>query len=331
MVRTNDKKQLFDYENSIQKSNELSMAKLSHGLTLNQMQLLAFAIYCTQKDGRTEFIKADFEKKFGIEKYQTIHAKEDAKRLLDLKFSTEDLENDSFEFWNVFQGIKYKEGLFRFKWSEDMIPHILELREKYVATDLLITAQFKSGFTWTLYDYLRAHYGYWHKVVSKEELMKLFGVEDKKTYKSNTAKFKSTVLDVAINEINKYTELEVRYEEEKQGRRIVGFDLIWSTGEKVKSATKKQIKQLRAITKVIFDDMYEFMNLNDPDNRQRAIELIRESEAMKIHTKEPITITSEMADELIFKANNNLRQLVNMLKKERNGRDLSIYYNWLEE
>ena len=330
-MRTNDKELLIDYDNSIKRSNELSMAKLSHGLTLNQMQLLAFAIYCTQQDGRTEFIKADFEKKFSIEKYQTVHAKEDAKRLMDLKFSTEDLDNDSFEYWNVFQRISYKQGLFRFKWSDDMVPHILELKEKYVVTDLMVTAKFKSGFSWTLYDYLRAHYGYWHKVISKEELMKLFGVEDRKTYQKNTGKFKSTVLDVAIDEINKYTELEVRYEEEKQGRKIVGFDLIWSSGEKVKRASKKQVEELKAITKVIFDDMFEFMNLNDPDNRKRAIELIRDSESISVHLQEPITITSARANELLLKANDNLRELVRMLKQEKNGRDLSVYYNWLKE
>lgn len=331
MARINDKIKVVDYDNSIKKSNELSMAKLSHGLTLNQMQLLAYAIYCTQQDGKTEFIKADMEKKFNIEKYQTVHAKEDARRLIDLKFSTEDLENDSFEYWNVFQKISYRGGLFSFKWSDDMIPHILELKEKYVATDLMITAQFRSGFSWTLYDYLRAHYGYWHKVVTKEELMKLFGVEDKVTYQKNTSRFKASVLDVAISEINKFTEIEIRYNEEKEGRRIVGFDLIWSTGEKVKSATKKQIKELEAITSMIFEDMYEFLNLNDEENRSRAIQLIQESEQIKTYLVEPISITSEKAHELIWQSNRILRQLVNMLKQEDSGRDLSIYYNWLEE
>ncbi|HLS36607.1 MAG TPA: replication initiation protein [Bacillota bacterium] len=331
MARINTKKQLFDYESSIKKSNELSMAKLSHGLTLNQMQLLAYAIYCTQKDGKTEFIKADFEKKFGIEKYQTVHAKDDARRLLDLKFSAEDLENNYFEYWNVFQGIRYKEGLFSFKWSDDMVPHILELKVKYVATDLMITAHFKSGFSWTLYDYLRAHYGYWHKPVSKEALMKLFGVEERKTYQNNTGKFKSTVLDPAIKEINEYTELDVRYTEEKKGRSIVGFDLIWSSGKKIKSATKRQIKELKANTDAIFNDMYDFIDLNNEKNRERAILLVRESEHMRIHTEEPICITYEKADEFISKANNNLRELVNMLEKEKHGRDVSFYYNWLVE
>ena len=71
MARKNDKKQVVSYENSIKKSNEFSMAKLSHGLTLQQMQLLAYAIYSTQQDGKTEFHKADFEKKFGLSRYLT--------------------------------------------------------------------------------------------------------------------------------------------------------------------------------------------------------------------------------------------------------------------
>ena len=72
-----------------------------------------------------------------------------------------------------------------------MIPHILELKEKFIITDLTITSQFKSGFSWTLYDYIKAHYGYWHKPLSKDALMRLFGVENKKTYIQSTAQFKT--------------------------------------------------------------------------------------------------------------------------------------------
>src|SRR5690625_6557875 len=121
--------------------------------------------------------------------------------------------------------------------------------------------------------------------------MKLFGVEERKTYQNNTGKFKSTVLDPAIKEINEYTELDVRYTEEKKGRSIVGFDLIWSSGKKIKSATKRQIKELKANTDAIFNDMYDFIDLNNEKNRERAILLVRESEHMRIHTEEPICIT----------------------------------------
>lgn len=327
-MRKNEKKALTNYENSIKKSNKLSMAKLNQGLTLNQMQLLAYAIYSTQQDGKTEFNKAAFEEKFGIEKYQTRHAKEDAQRLLDLKFSIEDLENNYFEYYNVFQSIKYDNGLFRFKWTEDMVPHILELKEKYITTDLTITSQFKSGFSWTLYEYLKAHYGYWHKSISKEALMRLFGVENKKTYQNNTGRFKNTVLDVAIAEINQYTELNVWYVEEKQGRTIVGFDLHWSTGEKLDGATKKQIKELKTILNAIHEDMFKYINLQNGENRQAAIEIVRDSEAMHVYTEEPICITKDHAERLIVDANWMLRELERLLEADKNSK--LPFYNWLE-
>lgn len=336
MVRINTKRQLISYENSIQKSREFSMAKLSQGLTLNQMQLLAFAIYSTQQNGATEFHKADFEKKFGIEKYQTIHAKQDVQKVSSLQFSIEDLENHYFEYWNIFGSIKYKEGLFSFRWNEEFVPHILELKEKYITSDLTITSQFKSGFSWTLYDYLKAHHGYWHKQISKEGLMKLFGVEKVKTYLENTAQFKRAVLDVAIKEINEYTELQVRYNIEKEGRSITGFDLIWSNGQKLTSATKKQIKEIISIVDIVFEDMFDYINLDNEADRLRARDLIREIEDMRKFTEEPISITSEKAKELIKKAVWNFRQLNGLL--EKNHKEVSPesakkvqFYNWLED
>lgn len=124
MGRRNEKKQIINYENSIKKSNEFSMAKLNQGLTLNQMQLLAFAIYSTQQNAKTEFRKVAFEKKFGINEYRTEDAQKDVPKLSRLQFSLTDLENDIVDYLNIFQRIRYERGLFTFKWSEDMIPHI---------------------------------------------------------------------------------------------------------------------------------------------------------------------------------------------------------------
>lgn len=336
MARKNSKTQLISYEDSIRKSNELSMAKLNQGLTLNQMQLLAFSIYCTQQDGVTEFHKADFEKKFGITRYKTEDAKRDSQRILSLQVGLEDLDNDTFEYWNVFRKMKYDKGLFRFTWAEEMIPHILELKEKYITTDLTIASKFKSGFTWTLYEYIKALHGHWHKLISKKSLMKLFGVEKVASYQNNSALFKSRVLDVAIEEINKYTELEVRYSVEKEGRTINAFDLIWSNGQKLASATKKQIKEIQGIIDIVFDDMFQYVNINDETDRQRAINLMREIEDMREFTQEPISITKEKADESIKKAVWNFRELNRLLEKNQKpvspeSKKKVEFYNWLED
>jgi len=303
------------------------MAKLNHGLTLNQMQLLAFAIYSTQQDGKTEFIKVEFERKFELKRYLTKDAKEDAQRLLDLKFSIEDFENDYFEYWNVFQSIKYDRGAFRFKWTDDMIPHILELKEKYVTLDLAVTVHFKSGFTWTLYDYLKAHYGYWHKEVTKEALMKLFGVEDKKTYQNNTGDLKRTVLDVAISELNRYTELEVWYTEVKKGRAITGFVLHWSTGEKIAEATEGQMNLLRKIHDSVMEDMMSYLALKDEKNLAEARTHILAMNEINIVASKGLT--TKKADIHIQNAKHHFRQLEIISARDKNKK--VPFYNWLEE
>lgn len=329
MGRENTKDILVNYDNSIRKSNRLSMARLSQGLTLNQMQLLAFAIFSTQKDGKTEFRKYEFQEKFGIEKYQTIYAREDAKKLLGLQFSIEDLENDYFEYWNVFSSIRYKEGLFNFKWNEEFIPHILELKEKYVTTDLTITSKFRSGFSWILYDYLRAHYGYWHKSLSKDACLRLFNVQDRITYQKNTGRFKGSVLDVAINEINKYTELDVWYTEKKTGNKITGFTLHWSTGECEASATRKQITLLREIHEEVENNIFRYLAIENRDYLESArsnILMIKD-----INDKITDRLTSKEAKDLIFEAKMHYKHLNSLLEKDGSPNNDLLKFNWLED
>src|SRR5699024_8858243 len=219
------KQTLQSKENSIKKSNEISMAELNHGLMLNQIQLLAFAIFSTQQDGKTTFEKHEFQKKFGIKQYRTEDAYEDSKVIKRLEIEIKDLENDYFAFTSVFTKMVYDKGTFTFEWHPEMIPHILELKEKYIITDLSIASNFKSSFSWRLYEYLKAHYGYFRKILTKEEALRLFNVQKKKSYQQRINAFKHRVLDVAIEEINEYTELEVWYKDQKKGRAISGFEI----------------------------------------------------------------------------------------------------------
>src|SRR5699024_5959514 len=127
-------KHTINHSNVIKKSNEISMAELNYGLSLNQMQLLAFAIYSTQKDGKTEFKKHELQQKFNINQYRTEDAYRDSKEISNLQISVKDLDNDYFEFTNVFMKMVYNKGNFKFEWHPEMVPHILELKERYIVT-----------------------------------------------------------------------------------------------------------------------------------------------------------------------------------------------------
>src|SRR5699024_10464780 len=129
-----------------------------------------------------------------------------------------------------------------------------------------IAAHFKSSFSWRLYEYLKAHYGYWHKYFSKEELMNLFAVEDKKTYQKSTAQLKRGVLDVAINEVNQFTELEVWYKEQKVGNKIIGFKIHWSAEKQEIGATEKQLALLKEIYDEVDRRIYDYFSLKNTYN-----------------------------------------------------------------
>lgn len=324
MARKNHKEQLVNYDNSIKKSNELSMGKLSHGLSLNQMQLLAFAIYSTQQDGKTEFRKHEFQDKFNIDQYRTEDAFEDSSKISFLQFSTQDLERNKFSFLNVFSSIDYDDGNFTFKWNSDFVPHILHLKT-YSLIDLTITSNFKSGFSWMLYEYLKGHFGNWHKEISKEGLMKLFSVEDRATYIKSTAQFKRGVLDVAIDEINEYTEFDVWYTEVKKGRAITGFVLHWSTGKRLAGATEKQVKLLKEISKEIDSNMFDYLSVKDIETARYHI-----IKAKNIDEMLEMGVSSEKADELIQEILNHYKMLENLIEIDGKKRDTSVYFNWLK-
>lgn len=336
-MRKNDKAIIINYENTIQKSNELSMAKLSHGLTINQVQLLAYAIFSTQIDGKTEFHKAHFEKKFELEKYHTARAKEDSAKLSRLQVTTENLDKESFSYWNVFLGMEYERGLFKFEWSPKFLPHILDLKEKYLTNDLTITSKFKSSFTWTLYDYMKGHYGYWHKEISKVDLLKLFNVENVVSYK-DSAQFKRGVLDVAIREINQYTELEAWYVEMKKGRAIVGFDLHWSVARKQEvAATEKQLKEITTIIDAVEADMWNYLEVLGEMDMEKLHLMNTIQKVLKCRVEVKPTLTSTKASEILQHLKGHLRSLQSQLDDARRKKEITSnpnyvpFYNWLDE
>ena len=301
------------------------MAKLNQGLSLNQMQLFAYAIFSTQQNGVTEFRKHEFQDKFGLKNYKTEDAYEDSDKVSALRFSTEDLENNKFSFTNVFSSIEYEDGIFNFEWNRKMIPHILELKT-YSLIDLTVVSKFKSGFSWTLYEYLKGHYGNWHKELSKEALMNLFSVENRVTYNKNTNRFKHSVLDVAIKEINDHTELKVWYTENKTGNKITSFVLHWSTGKQLAGATEKQIKLLKEIHDEVEMNMFDYLSVKNIETARNYIIKIKE---IGLQIKKGMS--SIEADESIKESLEYYKQLEHLIEIDGKERDTSIYYNWLEE
>lgn len=302
-------------ETGITKSNELSTSKLSTKLSLNQMQLFAYAILSTQRDGLATFNKVDFEKQFNLEKYHTQAIRKDCDKLLDLKVKPYQNE-DNWGIKHVFIDMLYKYGTVSFTWHPDMLPHITELKNKYTLLDLSITKNFKSGYSWILYEYLLAKYGYYSIEFTKNELMQLFGVSNKISYINNTSDFKGRVLDVAISEINEFTEYTVKYDELKRGRSINGFKLYFSKSKTLKGATQKQINYIvDLLGKLKEDYIFRIIDIDDAEQATKANSLIMKTlrEARGVDFGR---LTHDKADELIKHLNSTIKLIETIISDD---------------
>ena len=65
--------------------------------------------------------------------------------------------------------------------------------------------------------------------------------------------FLSQNLDISRFSINALTEYQVHYKEEKEGRAIVDFTLIWTLGETTKKCTQKQLNVAERFCDMILD------------------------------------------------------------------------------
>jgi len=120
---------------------------------------------------------------------------------------------------------KDKRGVLcvEFGFSPQMKPFMLGLREKFTKIELLEVARMTSGFSIRIFQICKSYY-YEHAKYGRnvyktgvENLKAILGIEDKYPDFRN---FRRKVLNVAKDEINAKTGLEIEYEFVRQGRRI---------------------------------------------------------------------------------------------------------------
>lgn len=280
------------------KSNELSLAQLNEGLSLNEMQLLAFAIYNTQQYNITKFRKSEFEKYFGLEKLNTIAAYRMSRKIMNTLVELKDIENNYFEFIHLFKKMKYENGEFSFEWNEDIKPHILDLKQKHITVDLSAVSNFKCSYSWSLYERLKALYGYSWKYYSKEDLLHILDCEKTKSYVKNTNAFKKKVLEPSLKEINEFTEMKVNALDVKKGRSIIGFRFEWDLGKMIALIEKEQIEIINLYfhrSRQILVELIANKIVDDKDERVKEyIDLLNEVEPM-IKSNEITGITFDYA------------------------------------
>lgn len=130
------------------------------------------------------------------------------------------------------------EGRVWIRLDEDLLPHILGLREQFTKYRIRDVYQFSSAHTWRVYELLRQYKDIGRRELEVDELKQKLGVLGRY---SVLADLRKRVIDPAVDEINSTSDIFVQYDQKKRGRRIVAFLFMIFDN----SGTKTPIQQVR--------------------------------------------------------------------------------------
>lgn len=165
----------------------------------------------------------EFSQQFNIElKHSYTVIKHAAKKLMKTSIMVEKLE--LFSMWeiNVCSMAQYnqKEGSITIKFTDDIMPYLRQVKEKFVLYNLKEIANFGSLYTTRLYELIQEFKDTSYVIKTVEQLREIFAVEKKY---SDYFDFKKKTFAHAVEEINSQYVIDLKFTEIKEGRKIVAI------------------------------------------------------------------------------------------------------------
>lgn len=103
--------------------------------------------------------------------------------------------------------------------DEDLAPYLFDLGQKFTQYRLIKILGMQSSYSIRIYELLKSYQFQKSKTFDIDVLKKLLMVHTIPSYE-NFKDFRKKVLEIAINEINKLTDIRVSYETIKNGRKV---------------------------------------------------------------------------------------------------------------
>ena len=222
----------------ITKSNDLVEA--SYKLTLNEQRVLLMAI--AHIDSRKPLIKKyyfrisarDFAETFGIEIKHAYEALEDAaKRLLKQIVQTYDRKNKVCEQFHWVFHVKYfnGEGFVELGFSPNIIPYLTLLSQRFTSYELQHITRLNSSYAIRLYELLKQFAQTNERVIPLERFKERLELADQYP---RFFDLKRRVIQPAVDEINAYTDLEVKWDTVRKGRKVMSLMFIFNETKQTK-------------------------------------------------------------------------------------------------
>ncbi|MBF1223141.1 MAG: replication initiation protein [Haemophilus influenzae] len=217
-----------------------SLIEASYRLTLDEMRLLALTIGTMNPKGDQqvfEFSVSEFVNQFPDVNADRayIQIKSAIERISERWVKTEDERHVTKFRWVSSQTYFKKEGRFKIALTNEIMPYLTQLKGQFTQYQLNHISGFSSVHAIRLYELFTQYKRLGERYVSVEDLKKWLQLEDKYDRYNN---LNQRVLTPALSEINEKSDLFVKYEPIKKGRKVTGIEFSITYEKPVKKRPK---------------------------------------------------------------------------------------------
>jgi len=161
-------------------------------------------------------IKELEEKTF--KKWNSMQLQENAESLMSKSLKIQ-ISKNNWKIFNWFSYFEYNNGLITCRFDKGLKPYLLELKNRFVISDLRMILPMRSSYSKRIYLLLKEYAKIGKRTFKIEEIQEMLLVPS--SYKEKYNKFKVSVLEKAQTDINKFTDLEVEFTEKKRLRKVI--------------------------------------------------------------------------------------------------------------
>ena len=218
----------------ITKDNKLINASYSLGIPEQRIIFLAIVEARAQKQmidarGVLQIHASSYQEQFKVEKHTSYNALKSAVTgLFEAHFEYDDIhEKTGKPAKHVVRWVQKATyidtaGMIELQFTDAVIPLITRLSEQYTEYDLKQVSELQSEYAIRLYELMMQ----WKSVgktnkIALDDLRSKLGVQPEQYKAMNN--FKARVIDLAIKQINDFTDVTADYEQHKTGKAITGF------------------------------------------------------------------------------------------------------------
>lgn len=249
-----------------------ALINASYNLDLVEQRLILLAIVEARESGKG--INANdpltvhaesYINQFGVHRNTAYQALKDAcNDLFARQFSYQKInERGNIENyrsrWVSEIGYVDNEAVVKLIFAPAIVPLITRLEEHFTKYELQQVSNLSSAYAVRLYELLIA----WRStgstpIIELSDFRQRIGVLD--TEYKRMERFKTSVLELAIKQINEHTDITVKYEQHKRGRSISGFSFNFKQKKKHSTSIERDPNTLKLSSKMTDAQRHMFAN-----------------------------------------------------------------------